>query len=296
MMRLKLIFCASVALASPALAQEDDPLAPLDPVDATEQPDAPPQSTTTPQPALPPPPPPKVIPKDWRGVFSAINQGDWEAARLGIDGLPNDPLKPYAKAELYTAKGSPKVELGPLLAIVAEAPELPQAVQLQRMIQTRGAVEQPAVYWPRATVSLGSAPRRGKTRPVDGEPLADELRLALEPFVKIDDGPGAEALYLQAYPNLSYEARAEGAHRVAWIYFVSGRDADARRIADQGRLGATGDWAAQAAWISGQCQVVSTAPADEYAPGASTSPPYSAADAASHRQKLPNQVRTTITR
>ena len=35
------------------------------------------------------------------------------------------------------------------------------------------------------------------------------------------------------------------------MYFVSGRDADARRVADYGRPGATGEWAAQAAWISG---------------------------------------------
>ncbi|MCF2514170.1 lytic transglycosylase domain-containing protein [Sphingomonas sp. G124] len=252
-MRLNLIFCASVALASPALAQDADPLAPLEPSATAEQPSAPaPQANTT-QPLQPltPPPPPKVIPKDWRGVFAAIGQGDWEGARLGIDGLPDDPLKPYAKAELFTAKGSPKVELGPLLAVVTEAPELPQAAQLQRMLVARGAVEPPAIYWPRPTVSLGSAPRRGKTRPVEGEPVADELRLAFEPYVKVDDGPGAEALYLQAYPNLSYEARAEAANRVAWIYYVGGRDADARRIADQGRLGATGDWAAQAAWISG---------------------------------------------
>ena len=107
------------------------------------------------------------------------------------------------------------------------------------------------IYRARAVVPLGSAPRRGKTRQIEGEPAADALRIAFEPFVKIDDGPGAEALYLQAVPTLSYEARAEAANRVAWIYFVSGRDADARRVADQGRVGAVGDWAAQTAWISG---------------------------------------------
>ena len=128
---------------------------------------------------------------------------------------------------------------------------MPQAEQLARLAMTRGAIEPPLIYRPRAVVPLGSAPRRGKTRPVEGEPAADELRLALEPLVKVDDGPGAEALYLQALPNLSYEARAEAANRVAWMYFISGRDADARRVADQGRLGAVGDWAAQTAWISG---------------------------------------------
>jgi soluble lytic murein transglycosylase len=252
-MRLAILFCASVAVAGPALAQETDPLAPLEPATMTEQPATtePPATFSPPvQPALPPPPP-RVIPKDWRGVLLAINQGDWEGARLGIWGLPDDPLKPYAKAELFTAKGSPKADLSQILAVLTEAPELPQAEQLQRMAMTRGAVEPPAIYWPRATVSLGSAPRRGKTRPVDGEPAADALRLAIEPLVKVDDGASAEALFLTALPTLSFEARAESAHRVAWMYFVSGRDADARRVADYGRLGATGEWAAQAAWISG---------------------------------------------
>jgi soluble lytic murein transglycosylase len=252
-MRLTVFLCASVAMAGPALAQEIDPLAPLESTATTPAPAAtePPATSTQPTQPVLPPPPPKVIPKDWREVFLAIDQGDWEGARLGIATLPDDPLKPLAKADLMTAKGSPKVELGPILAVLTEAPELPQAEQLARMAITRGAIESPAIYWPRATVSLGSAPRRGKTRPVEGEPAADALRLAFDPYVKADDGPGAEAIYLQAMPTLSYEARAEAANRVAWIYYVSGRDADARRIADEGRAGASGDWAAQTAWISG---------------------------------------------
>ncbi len=252
-MRLKYLFCASVFVAGAAYGQDEDPLAPLDQT-AAEQPAIPPPAT---KPAVteptPPPPPPRVIPRDWRGVFAAIDAGDWEGARLGIHGLPDGPLKPYAKAELFTARGSPKIELEPVLALLEDAPELPQAEQLARMAAGRGAhhSEAPAIYWPRPTVSLGSAPRRGKTRPVEGEPAADELRLSIEPLVKVDDGASAEALFLAALPNLSFEARAEAAHRVAWMYFVSGRDADARRVADQGRLGATGEWAAQAAWISG---------------------------------------------
>ena len=253
-MRLAILFCASVAMAGPALAQEaNDPLAPLEPITNSEEPAAPP----SPEPAVtipaPPPPPPRVIPKTWSDVLLAIGNSEWEAARLGIEALPNDPLKPYARAELYIAKGSPKVELNRILALLEEAPELPQAEQLARLAAARGAhhSEAPAIHWPRPTVSLGSAPRRGKTRPVAGEPAADTLRLALEPMIKVDDGAGAEALFLTALPNLSFEARAEAAHRVAWMYFVSGRDADARRVADYGRAGASGEWAAQAAWISG---------------------------------------------
>ena len=251
-MRLGWLF-ASMFLAGPAAAQDADPLAPLDPA-ASEQPVTPPVETkpaeSTP---TPPPPPPRVIPRDWRGILTVILNREWEAARLGIEAMPNGPLKPYARAELFTAKDSPRVELGPILALLAEAPELPQAEQLYRMAVARGlrSGEEPAIHWPRPTVSLGSAPRRGRTRPVEGEPAMDQLRLAIEPLVKIDDGANAEALFLTALPSLSYEARAEAAHRVAWMYFVSGRDADARRVADYGRAGATGEWAAQAAWISG---------------------------------------------
>lgn len=246
-------FLIGMMTAGPALAQDADPLAPLD-VGTVDQ------ATQTTDQGKPKPPPaatltpvvkPVVVPKDWAGVLLAIGNGEWEAARLGIDALGDDPLKPYAKAELFTAKNSPKVELPVILALLAEAPELPQAEQLQRMAMTRGAVQPPAIMWPRPTVALGAAPRRGKTRPVEGERAADELRLALEPLIKVDDGATAEALFLAALPNLSFEARAEAAQRVAWMYFVSGRDADARRAADYGRPGATGEWAAQAAWISG---------------------------------------------
>jgi soluble lytic murein transglycosylase-like protein len=247
-MRLSWFVCVGVLVAGNAPAQEADPLAPLDPAPA-EQPAAEPAIAKP----VTPPPPPRIIPKDWRGILTAISNREWEAARLGIEGMPDGPLKPYARAQLFTAKDSPKVELGPILALLEDAPELPQAEQLYRMAISRGAhhSEAPAIYWPRPTVSLGTAPRRGKTRPVEGDPVADQLRIDLEPYVKVDDGPGAEAVYLTALPTLSIEGRAEAAHRVAWVYFVSGRDADARRVADYGRTGASGDWAAQAAWISG---------------------------------------------
>lgn len=252
MMRSTLLLCAGVIWSAPIAAQESDPLAPLESAPAEQQavePTTPPASTVP----TPPPPPPRVIPRDWRGVLLAINNGEWEAARLGIEALPNDAIKPFAKAELFTAANSPKVGLGPILALLAEAPELPQAEQLYRMAATRGATngEAPAIYWPRSTVSLGTAPRRGKTRPVAGDPVADQLRIDLEPYVKVDDGTAAEAVYLAAVPTLSIEGRAEAAHRVAWMYFVSGRDADARRVADEGKAGASSEWGAQAAWISG---------------------------------------------
>lgn len=100
-------------------------------------------------------------------------------------------------------------------------------------------------------VPLGSSPRRHRSRPVQGDPAADALRLVLEPLVKIDAADQAEALYLQALPTLTAEGRAEAAQRVAWIHYVLGRDADARRVAETASEGAVGEWVAQANWIAG---------------------------------------------
>jgi soluble lytic murein transglycosylase-like protein len=204
---------------------------------------------------IPPPPPPPVVavavPKDWRGVFDAIDAGNWAAAQAGIAALPPSVLTAEAKAELYTARGSPAVDLASLLALIAQAPELPQANQLALMAIRRGATTQPLVVPTRPTVNLGSAPIRYRAKPVQGEPAADQLRAALDPLIKADDAAGAEAQLLTYAPLMSVEARAEAGNRVAFVYYVLGLDLDARRVADTWRQGASGEWASQAAWVSG---------------------------------------------
>ena len=250
MIRLALIAFLTSA-AAPALAQ-DDPLAPLDAPQPEDQ--APPESPPPgPPPAIAPVARPVVVPRDWRGVFSAIRSSDWASAQAGIAALPDGGLKAVARAELYTARNSPRVELQPLLALLSEAPELPQAGQILRLALARGASESelPAVPVAARMVPLGSAPRRHRGRPVQGDPAAEALRAGLEPLVKADSAPEAEALYLQALPTLTAAGRAEGAHRVAWIYYVLGRDADARRVAQHGLDPAAGEWAAHANWIAG---------------------------------------------
>ena len=239
------------ATAAPAFAQ-NDPLAPL-PVPEPEADDqAPAETQIVPPPVTQPVVRPVVVPKDWRGVFSAIRAADWGSAQAGIAALADDDgLKAVAKAELYTGRGSPRVELQPLLALLAEAPELPKADQLQRLAATRGATALPPIAVEARMVPLGSSPRRHRGRPVQGDPAADALRLALEPLVKVDAADQAEALYLQALPTLTAEGRAEAAQRVAWIHYVLGRDADARRVAETASEGAAGEWVAQANWIAG---------------------------------------------
>jgi soluble lytic murein transglycosylase len=245
--RVILILLASAAVATPALAQSD-PLAPAPP--ATSEPPVVEPAAPTAVPLLPPVIV-RPIPKDWRGVFDAIRAEDWGGVAAGINALPDGPLKPVARAEYYTAKTGPRIELGPILSLLAQAPDLPQAEQLQRLAMLRGAVEPPVIVYPRPTIGLPMAPRRGRARPVSGEPAADALRLALDPLIKADDAFGAESVFFAQSPYLSPDARAEAAQRVAFIFYVLGRDADVRRIANQGRVGAYGEWASQAAWVSG---------------------------------------------
>lgn len=251
---------AAMICAQPALAQ--DPLAPISlppsdqPTPAQPAPTPAPPRTIVPPPtatvAIPvPAPAPIPIPRDWREVFAAIRSGNWASADAGIAVLPANILSPVAKAELYTAKGSPTVDLARLQALLAEAPELPQAEQITRMAFARGATTTPMIVAKRPLIFLGAPPARYRARPVQGEPAADQLRIALDPLIRADDDAGAELLVMQTAPLLSAEARAEAAQRVAWAYYVMGRDADARRVADAGRVGAIGDWATQAAWISG---------------------------------------------
>jgi peptidoglycan lytic transglycosylase len=261
--------------AAPAFAQAPDPLAPL-PTRAPAQPASSQAQPQTGAPAIvapilaPPAAAPAqqaqpvspsqpaqplasgvVVPRDWRGVFDAIDYGNWAAAQAGIAALPRSVLTPVAKAELYTAKGSPVVDLASLQALIAEAPDLPQAQQLALMAYKRGATTPVLIVPEKPTVNLGSAPVRYRATPVQGEPAADQLRSALIPFVKNDDAAGAEAQLLTYAPQMSAEARAEAGNRVAFIYYVLGLDMDARRVADTWRQGATGEWASQAAWVSG---------------------------------------------
>ena len=69
-------------------------------------------------------------------VFADLKAGLWSDAATKIDALPSGPLKSYARAELFTEKGSPKVtDANALVALLGEAPWLPQAPQLAAMAQ-----------------------------------------------------------------------------------------------------------------------------------------------------------------
>ena len=249
-MRIGLVAFGTLVCASPLLAQPTrDPLAPF-PSITPLPPQAAPAPVQSSQPGQPAWGTNVSIPRDWRGVFDAIDAGNWTSASAGIATLPVSVLTPVAKAELYTAKGSPIVDLGSLQALIAQAPELPEANQLGLMAERRGATTAPMIIPERQAIVLGSAPVRYKAHPVQGEAAADQLRAALDPLVKNDDAGGAEALLVTQGPALSAEARAEAGTRIAFIYYVLGLDMDARRVADTWRQGSSGEWSSQAAWVS----------------------------------------------
>jgi soluble lytic murein transglycosylase-like protein len=158
------------------------------------------------------------------------------------------PLHALARAELYTAKGSPRVELPALVDLLNEAPELPQAEALRRIAVARGAVDLPPLPVAQRLIWQDGAPRRVRAKPTKSDEVAAQLALRMQPFIKTDDGAAADAL-LSATVGLSPEAQTEWQARVAWMYYLSGNDA---RVRELGTLagGGYGDWAVQGRWMA----------------------------------------------
>ena len=69
----------------------------------------------------------------YRRVFASIRAADWSAAAARLDAMPEGLLHSFARAELYLAKGSPKVELDSLLALIGKASDLTQMSRLAQL-------------------------------------------------------------------------------------------------------------------------------------------------------------------
>ncbi|MEI9926779.1 MAG: lytic transglycosylase domain-containing protein [Sphingomonas sp.] len=186
----------------------------------------------------------------YRAVFAAIRAGRWADAQTQLDAMKQGPLHAIARAELYTAKDSPKVELQPLLDLIALAPELPEADQLARMAKARGAADTPYVPAEQRLAWFGSAPVRQRAHTVRSDTASTEMALASQPFVKADDGVSAEALLEQHAADMTPDALTEWQQKIAWIYYTAGDDINARRMAAKAEAG-SGEWTAQADWVQG---------------------------------------------
>ncbi|WP_203310025.1 lytic transglycosylase domain-containing protein [Sphingomonas beigongshangi] len=194
----------------------------------------------------------------YRAVFQAIREARWQDAQIGLDTMKPGPLHAIARAELYTAKGSPKVEMAPLVALLNEAPELPEAADLTRLAKARGATDLPPLPMAQRLIWQDGAPRRVRAKATRSDEIAATLAVQMQPFVKADMAPEARAL-LETTSGLSPEAQTEWQAKVAWMYFLTGDDANTRVMAAQAGDGA-GDWSVQgrwmgalAAWRQGDC-------------------------------------------
>jgi hypothetical protein len=144
----------------------------------------------------------------YRNVFAAIRASDWATAAARLDATPEGPLHHAARAELYLAKGSPKVELAPLLALVSKAPDLPHAAQLARLAVTRGAAEPPFVTPAQDLVWQGSQPRRARAKSSTvADPIATELETIVQPLI-VDDRPSEAEAQLASWSDRLTRKRA----------------------------------------------------------------------------------------
>lgn len=182
----------------------------------------------------------------YRTVFTAIREGRWTDAQIALDGLAPGPLHAYARAELYTAKGSPRVEGDALARLLAEAPELPQAAEIERLARARGMADLAPLPVQQRLIWQDGAPARVRAKATRSDLIAADLALKMQPFVKGDMGEEAEAL-LNATSGLTPEATTEWQSRIAWIYYLMARDGDARRLAAAAQDG-SGEWAIHARW------------------------------------------------
>ncbi|MFN3726074.1 MAG: transglycosylase SLT domain-containing protein [Allosphingosinicella sp.] len=197
--------------------------------------------------------PPQLSPAQrdaYSALFADLAAQNWAGALGRLDTLPEGLLHNAARAILYTAPGSPRVELEPLMTLVSRAPELPQAADLARLAQLRGATQAPFVAPAQRLIGQRGQPRRQRPRATTGDPVARELEPLIQPLIVEDQPAAAEAIMLSRGGELSIESRTEFEQRIAWSYYLVRQDREALRLAQQAARG-VGDWAVHAEWVAG---------------------------------------------
>jgi soluble lytic murein transglycosylase len=187
--------------------------------------------------------------QQFASIYAAIHSSNWPEATKLIDAAPKGPMASMARAELYLAPNSPKVDAAQLQALLQSAPYLPQAEQLERMAVKRGAENLPSRPGIQRFSYLGSAPKRDLPANVDTAGIAD-IRSAIQISIRNDNPAEAEATLGSSAATLSDAALTELRYRIAWSYYIENDDANAKRMAALARQG-SGEWATQAQWAYG---------------------------------------------
>ncbi len=188
--------------------------------------------------------------ENYRAVFVDLRAQNWAGAVGRLDAMRSGPLHDLARAMLYTMPGSPRVELAPLTELIQRSPHLPQAPDLARLANLRGATSLPSLPEAQRLAGLAGQPRRARPRGISGDAAADALERLVQPLLVADQPFEAETLFNERSAELTPEARTAFQQRIAWVYFLNGRDADARRMAMLGRQGVT-EWALHSDWVGG---------------------------------------------
>lgn len=182
--------------------------------------------------------------KQFAAIYAAIKGSRWSEAEQMINAASSGPMKAMARAELYLAPNSPRVEAAQLQELLTQAPYLPQAPQIERMAIKRGAENLPSLPSTQNFSFFGSAPKRDlPENNSDVSYLRDQIQL----FIRNDDPASAERLVESNASSLSNSGLAELRYRIAWSYYIENDNLNSKRVAAAARaLG--GDWGVQAQW------------------------------------------------
>src|SRR5690606_32821705 len=189
--------------------------------------------------------------EQYRAVFAAIDARDWTGAAALLDQMPDGLLTPVARAELYLAAGSPRVELPQIQAWLERGRDLPQAAQLGRLALSRGATAMPDLPAERSVYRLDSQPKRVRPGTIEDGTMPADIRQAILDRITGDDPDGARVLLDGIDAVLSPQARAEWRQRVAWSYYIENMDPQALAIAQTVAVNGSGPWVAEGEWTAG---------------------------------------------
>jgi soluble lytic murein transglycosylase len=182
--------------------------------------------------------------QQYLAIYTAIKAGKWSDAESLINAAPKSPMTLMARAELYLAPNSPRVEAAQLEALLNQAPYLPQSERLESLAVKRGVSSLPQRPGAQRFSYLGTAPKRDLPDDIGD---ATDLRNQINLFIRNDDPASAERLVEGNSTTLSSSGLTELRYRVAWSYYIENDDVNARRVAGAARAGG-GEWGVQAHW------------------------------------------------
>lgn len=186
----------------------------------------------------------------YRFIFADIRAGNAAAAEARLAALPSGVLHPVARAQLHIGFASLPASPESLAALLAEAPDLPAAEQLAGLAASRGMGVSTHIPQGQPLYRFSGPSRRLRAQPVSDDPVARSLAAEIGEFIQNDSPRNAETLIAGREGAVSPEGLTELRQRIAWSYYLTGDDSNARRLAHAAARG-SGEWAVHASWVEG---------------------------------------------